>query len=914
MFANLFLRFFGTANERMLAAYRMRLPQIESAAEGLNAASDDDIRAKYKTMRERADNGETLSSLLPETFALTREASARALGMRHFNAQLIGGMALFDGRISEMKTGEGKTLAATLPVCLQALAGKGAHVVTVNDYLARRDAEWMGALYRFLNLNVGVTISGAAPQEKRDAYACDITYGTNNEFGFDYLRDNMRHEPGDKCQRDLVFAIVDEVDSILIDEARTPLIISGEAEDNVDLYRATAELARAFTRGEAQGKDEPPTGDFTMDEKTREVHMTEAGFERAEKMLHEAGMMNEGGLYDSANLNLLHHLNTALKAQHLFLRDKDYVVQNGEVIIVDEFTGRLMPGRRWGDGQHQAVEAKEGVAVQKESQTLASISFQNYFRLYEKLAGMTGTALTEAEEFRFIYRLGVCEVPTHKRMIRRDELDRVYQTAGAKQRAILADIRDCAERKQPVLVGTTSIEESEKLSALLAREKLPHNVLNAKQHEREAHIVAQAGAPGAITIATNMAGRGTDIVLGGNAEAQLKEINENESLNAEQKQTQTAKVEDEWKQRHEKVLQSGGLRIIGTERHESRRIDNQLRGRSGRQGDSGSSIFYLSFEDSLLRIFATQRVAKIMKTLQIEEDEPIEAKMVSRTIENAQRKVEAHNFDMRRQLLEYDDIANEQRRIIYEQREYILGADDIAPIAKDLREDSLRAVAEARIPPDSPEEEWRAAELEQLIAADYRLHLPVQEWARDANLTAAQITGKIIDAAEENFAQKTAPLTGDGFTKFMRSLVLDVIDSNWRSHLSSLESLRMSIGLRGMAQKNPKQEYKREAFEMFERMLDSIKSSVGKILYSFQVRAPEQQQAQTAAQYQSPLPPPSASPSPMTMPPPRQTNNNNAASESGAVTTIRRAAPKVRRNDPCPCGSGKKYKKCCGKL
>ena len=914
MFANLFLRFFGTANERMLAAYRMRLPQIESAAEGLGAASDDDIRAKYKTMRERADNGETLSSLLPETFALTREASARALGMRHFNAQLIGGMALFDGRISEMKTGEGKTLAATLPVCLQALAGKGAHVVTVNDYLARRDAEWMGALYRFLNLNVGVTVSGAAPQEKRDAYACDITYGTNNEFGFDYLRDNMRHEPGEKCQRDLVFAIVDEVDSILIDEARTPLIISGEAEDNVDLYRATAQLARAFTRGEAQGKDEPPTGDFTMDEKTREVHMTEAGFERAEKMLHEAGMMNEGGLYDSANLTLLHHLNTALKAQHLFLRDKDYVVQNGEVIIVDEFTGRLMPGRRWGDGQHQAVEAKEGVAVQKESQTLASISFQNYFRLYEKLAGMTGTALTEAEEFRFIYRLGVCEVPTHKRMIRRDELDRVYQTAKAKQRAILADIRDCAERKQPVLVGTTSIEESEKLSALLSREKLPHNVLNAKQHEREAHIVAQAGAPGAITIATNMAGRGTDIVLGGNAEAQLKEINENESLSGEQKQTQTAKVEEEWKQHHEKVLQSGGLRIIGTERHESRRIDNQLRGRSGRQGDSGSSIFYLSFEDSLLRIFATQRVAKIMKTLQIEEDEPIEAKMVSRTIENAQRKVEAHNFDMRRQLLEYDDIANEQRRIIYEQREYILGADDIAPIAKDLREDSLRAVAEARIPPDSPEEEWRAAELEQLIAADYRLHLPVQEWARDANLAAAQITDKIIDAAEENFAQKTAPLSGDGFTKFMRSLVLDVIDSNWRSHLSSLESLRMSIGLRGMAQKNPKQEYKREAFEMFERMLDSIKSSVGKILYSFQVRAPEQQPAQTAAQYQSPLPPPSASPSPMTMPPPQQTNNNNNASESGAVTTIRRAAPKVRRNDPCPCGSGKKYKKCCGKL
>lgn len=905
--ANFLTRLFGSANERLLAGYRAALPQVEKAAEGLQAASDDDIRTKFNTLRERAGKGEKIKNLLPPTFALVREASARTLRMRHFDEQLIGGMALFDGRIAEMKTGEGKTLAATLPVCLQTLGGEGAHVVTVNDYLARRDAEWMGALYRFLGLTIGVNAAGMEPAQKAAAYACDITYGTNNEFGFDYLRDNMRFDPAAKCQRRLSFAIVDEVDSILIDEARTPLIISGEAEDNIALYRTAAKLAADFRR--ASG-DDATDGDFTMDEKTREIHLLEGGFERAEKMFADAGLLSGGGLYDAANLGLLHHLNAALKARHLFLRDRDYVVQNGEVIIVDEFTGRLMPGRRWGDGQHQAVEAKENVAVQKESRTLASISFQNYFRLYDKLAGMTGTALTEADEFRFIYNLGVCEIPTHKKMIRRDEQDKVYQHYAAKQRAILADIKACAARRQPVLVGTTSIEESEKLSALLTAEKLPHNVLNAKQHEREAHIIAQAGAAGAITIATNMAGRGTDIVLGGNNQATTDAIDADESLTEDEKQQKRAAIDEEWKANHNQVAESGGLRIIGTERHESRRIDNQLRGRAGRQGDNGSSIFYLSLDDSLLRVFAARSVAKVMQKY-MDEDEPIEARIVSKTIANAQRKVESHNFDIRRQLLEYDDIANEQRRIIYEQREHIINAADITPIAAEFRGEDLRQVASAHLPPDSPEEEWRIEELTKLLAADYRLQLPVEEWAKsDDKLTAAQLIDKITTAAEDDYAAKTASIGGDKFNIFLRSLVLDVIDSNWRGHLSSLDNLRMSIGLRGMAQKNPKQEYKREAFEMFEQMLAAIKHSVAKVLYSLTVR-------QNAGQ-EAPKP---ATPPPMIIPPrdntpPPITQNTPQHSPAMPAPQQQPAAqprgPKIGRNDPCPCGSGLKYKKCCG--
>ena len=907
--ANFFVRLFGGGNERLLAGYRSVLPQIEKAAEGLDAADDDSIRAKFASLRERADNGEKMKSLLPPVFALVREAAFRSLMMRHFDEQLIGGMALFDGRIAEMKTGEGKTLAATLPVCLQALGGEGVHVVTVNDYLARRDAEWMGALYRFLGLSVGTNMSGMTMTEKASAYACDITYGTNNEFGFDYLRDNMRFDPAAKCQRRLCFAIVDEVDSILIDEARTPLIISGEAEDNIALYRACAKLAAAFKRTTTSEKEEPD-GDFMMDEKTREIHLSESGFERAEKMFADAGLLTGGGLYDAANLGLLHHLNAALKARHLFLRDRDYVVQNGEVIIVDEFTGRLMPGRRWGDGQHQAVEAKENVAVQKESQTLASISFQNYFRLYDKLAGMTGTALTEAEEFRFIYNLGVCEIPTHKKMIRRDELDKVYQTYAAKQRAIVNDIKDCAARRQPVLVGTTSIDESEKLSALLTKEKLRHNVLNAKQHEREAHIVAQAGVPGAITIATNMAGRGTDIVLGGNIQSRRDMINADEVLSEDEKQKRIKESDDEWMMHHQQVAESGGLRIIGTERHESRRIDNQLRGRAGRQGDKGSSIFYLSFEDSLLRVFAQRNIGKVMRSLNMDEDDAIEAKMVSRTIENAQHKVEAHNFDIRRQLLEYDDIANEQRRIIYEQREHIINAADITPIAAELRAEDLREVASTHIPPDSPEEEWRVKELMQTLAADYRLHLPIDEWLKgDDKLTAAQITERITTAAEADYSAKTANIGGERFNVFLRSLVLDVIDGNWRSHLSSLDALRMSIGLRGMAQKNPKQEYKREAFAMFESMLANIKHSVGKILYSLSVRqnAPDTMKP--------PAPPPMMIPqkeSPSSSSPtmPQQLSSQPPMPQQPAQPQAR--GPKIPRNDPCPCGSGRKYKKCCG--
>ena len=657
--------------------------------------------------------------------------------MRHFDVQLLGGMALFDGHIAEMKTGEGKTLVATLPVCLEALTGRGVHLVTVNDYLAARDADWMGEIYRFLNLSVGVNLPGLSTAEKIAAYAGDITYGTNNEFGFDYLRDNMRYDPQEKAQRGLNYAIVDEVDSILIDEARTPLIISGEADDNIDNYRLAAKIAEKFVRCETSDS----AGDFTVDEKTKEIHLTEKGFQRAENSFSDAKAMGAGSLYDAVNLILLHHLNAALKARFLFLRDRDYVVQNGQVIIVDEFTGRLMPGRRWGDGQHQAVEAKENIAVQKESQTLASISFQNYFRLYEKLAGMTGTAATEAEEFRFIYRLQTVEVPPHRKMIRGDELDRIYRTTTAKERAILTDIKDCAARGQPVLIGTTMIEDSEKLSEKLSAAGLAHEILNAKQHAREAQIIAQAGKSGAITIAKHGRTRHRHR-LGGNMEAEKRALQE-EQPDGELSPQKIADLENDWKARHEKVLSVGGLRIIGAERNESRRIDNQLRGRSGRQGDPGASIFYLSFEDALLRIFASQRVAKIMETLKIDEDEAIEARMVSRTIENAQRKVESHNFDIRRQLLEYDDIANEQRRLIYEQREHILMSDNINAIAQELRKEYLREVAETHLPPDTPEEEWRTTELERQLAGDFRLSIPIGEWVgHEAQKTARLLCGQ----------------------------------------------------------------------------------------------------------------------------------------------------------------------------
>ena len=903
MLSRLAAVFSGSPGERLLAKLRPQVARINDLAPQFAGLDDAGIAAAANDLRTRRDNGEKARAMLCETFALCREAASRTIGLRHFDEQLLGGMALFEGKIAEMKTGEGKTLVATLPVCLEALGGKGVHVVTVNDYLARRDAEWMSAVYRALGLSVGVNLPGLGPEEKRLAYQCDIVYGTNNEFGFDYLRDNMRHAAETKVQNALNFAIVDEVDSILIDEARTPLIISGEADDNLDLYRVSDKISAAFVRCE----DPDSPGDFTVDEKTREIHLTEDGFERAEKTFAQDGLMSSGpdgpgSLYDAANLPLMHHLNAALRARFLFLRDRDYVVQDGAVVIVDEFTGRLMPGRRWGEGQHQAVEAKEGLQVQRENRTLASISFQNYFRLYEKLAGMTGTAATEAEEFRFIYGLETIVIPTHRPMIRRDELDRVYRSAAAKERAIVADIRECVGRGQPALVGTTSIDASERLAAVLSREKIPHEVLNAKQHEREAHIVAQAGRSGAVTIATNMAGRGTDIVLGG----AVPEEDADDEARAE------------WQKRHDQVVAAGGLRIIGSERHESRRIDNQLRGRSGRQGDPGASVFYLAFDDSLLRIFATKHVASMMERLNIEEDEPIEARMVSRTIENAQRKVEARNFDMRKQLLEYDDIANEQRRLIYDQREAILAAADIGAVARELRVEHLRGLAEQHMPPDAPEEEWRTAELERTLASEMRMRIPVSEWvAAEDRKPREFFVDKTAEEAERNFAEKTAPIAGERLDGFLRSLVLSVLDDCWRNHLSALDSLRQSIGLRGMAQKNPKQEYKREAFEMFNRMLDEIRATTARVLYALSVRSDAAEQGLPEAPESRPRnvryhhggdgeAPPGAEEeggqaAPRRTPPPK-------------VETVRRTEPKVRRNDPCPCGSGKKYKKCCGKL
>ena len=905
-------RLVGSKKHRRLAVYRAKIAATNACAGAVAKLDDDSLRAAYQALRVRHDNGEPLASLLPESFAITREVAGRTMNMRHFDEQIIGGAALFAGNIAEMKTGEGKTLAATLPVCLEALAGKGVHVVTVNNYLARRDADWMGQLYRFLHLSAGVNVPELSFADKAAAYRCDITYGTNNEFGFDYLRDNMRYDPDTRLQQHLQYAIVDEVDSILIDEARTPLIISGEADDNITVYQVADRVAAKFSRCETT--DSP--GDFMVDEKSRDVHLTEDGFAHAESSFDQAGLLNGGSLYDPANLSLMHHLIAALKARNLYARDRDYVVQNDQIVIVDEFTGRLMPGRRWGDNQHQAVEAKEAVPIQKENQTLASISFQNYFRLYHKLAGMTGTAQTEAEEFRFIYGLEVVEIPTHKKMIRDDELDRVYRSETAKYRAAVADIRACAEQGQPVLVGTAAIEDSEKMSRLLSDAKLPHQVLNAKQHEREAHIIAQAGRPGAITIATNMAGRGTDIVLGGNIDAERQALLSDDKLTEEERQDKIAAADAAWNENHQRVLAAGGLKIIGTERHESRRIDNQLRGRAGRQGDPGASVFYLSFEDSLLRIFATKRVAAIMEKLKLDEDEAIEAKMVSRTIENAQRKVEAHNFDIRKQLLEYDDIANEQRQLIYEQREHILTAADTAAIAADLRTENLRQVADTYLPPETPEEEWHAADLEKLLAADYRLHLPLTAWlGEEEDKPREYFITKLVGEAEAHYHEKVGHVDADSFSKFLRSMILNIIDDHWRTHLSALDGLRLSIGLRGMAQKNPKQEYKREAFEMFERLVATVQTMSARVMYALSVRdepPPQPSPPPQKMQYRHDELSAIAAPSPAspTTPP----NLAGGGEQPSTTATFRRAAPKISRNAPCPCGSGKKYKHCCGKL
>ncbi len=909
MLSNLFKKIFGSRNDRLVKQYFQTVRIINDLESTMTELSDVDLRAKTDEFKQRAQAGEELSAILPEAFAVVREVGKRVLEMRHFDVQLIGGMVLHEGKIAEMRTGEGKTLMATLPAYLNALSGKGVHIVTVNDYLAKRDAEWMGKIYQFLGMSVGVIYSQMPHEDKQAAYAADITYGTNNEYGFDYLRDNMVTHPLERAQRVLNFAIVDEVDSILIDEARTPLIISGQAEGDTEIYVRINTLIPKLIRQETE--DGP--GDYSVDEKTHQVTMSESGFEHAEELLEKAGLLKSGAsLYDPAHINLIHHLNAGLRAHSLYFLDQHYVVQNGEVVIVDEFTGRLMAGRRWSDGLHQAVEAKEGVPIQKENQTLASITFQNYFRMYQKLSGMTGTADTEAAEFQQIYGLETVIIPTHRPMIREDRMDLVFRTTKEKNNAIIDGIKECYEQGQPVLVGTTSIENNELLSRLLEREKLPHQVLNAKQHAGEASIVAQAGRPKMITIATNMAGRGTDIVLGGNPEPEIERIRQDEKLSEEAKEKSIEDVYQKWKITHEEVLNKGGLHIIGTERHESRRVDNQLRGRSGRQGDSGSSRFYLSLEDPLLRIFASDRVANIMTRLKMPEGEAIEHPWVTRAIENAQRKVEARNFDMRKQLLEYDDVANDQRNVIYQQRNELLEAEqDISETIVAIRESVLDNVFGQFIPPGSVEEQWDVSGLEKMLASEYQLHFPVEQWLKEEpELHEENLFQRIFDSANELYQQKVATVGTDIMHHYERAVMLQSLDSHWREHLAALDHLRQGIHLRGYAQKNPKQEYKREAFELFTTMLEEIKNEVTKILLTVQIQSEQQVEAVTE-----------------TLKAPENVQFHHAeyrdALEEEASTddpTDKTSQPFVRHNDkvgrnqPCPCGSGKKYKQCHGKI
>jgi preprotein translocase subunit SecA len=905
---------FGSRNDRLLKTYRRAVQQINALEPAFEKLDDLQLRGKTDELRARLTKGDTLDQLLPEAFAAVREAGKRTLKMRHFDVQLMGGMALHQGNIAEMRTGEGKTLMATLPVYLNALAGKGVHVVTVNDYLARRDAEWMGRLYGFLGLTVGVNVPGMSREEKQAAFAADVTYGTNNEFGFDYLRDNMVYEVSERViSRGQHYAIVDEVDSILIDEARTPLIISGQAEDHTELYVKIDAVVPHLKRqiGEAdprtgEGVIEP--GDFTVDEKQHQIFLTEDGHENAERLLAAAGLLAEGAsLYDPANITLMHHVYAALRARHLYHRDQHYVVQDGEVIIVDEFTGRLMTGRRWSDGLHQAVEAKERVAIQNENQTLASVTFQNYFRLYAKLSGMTGTADTEAYEFQEIYGLETVVIPPNRPTIRKDELDLIYKTTQEKYNAVTADIRECHERGQPVLVGTTSIENSELVSALLTKVGLPHQVLNAKQHAREAEIVAQAGRPGVITIATNMAGRGTDIVLGGNVEKQVQFLEADASLSDAQKQERAQQLNDEWQGLHEQVKAQGGLRIIATERHESRRIDNQLRGRSGRQGDPGSSRFYLSLDDSLMRIFAGDRVRAIMDRLKMPEGEAIEASIVTRSIEGAQRKVEARNFDMRKQLLEYDDVANDQRKVIYQQRNEILEAQGLEDRIANLRRSTLTDVVQAHVPAESVEEQWDLAGLEKTLAEEWKLEVALQAAVEASDsITAEDLLEKVLAAGDELFQAKLDFVGAEQFTPFMRMVLLQSIDSHWREHLAALDYLRQGIHLRGYAQKNPKQEYKREAFELFAQMLDLVKAEVTRTLMAVRIQTQDEvaQAAEAIEERASQL-------SNVTYTHP---NEDGSVSQETDPATQVAEVPKVGRNDPCPCGSGKKYKQCHGKL
>ncbi|MBB3213741.1 preprotein translocase subunit SecA [Herbaspirillum sp. Sphag1AN] len=919
---SLLTQIFGSRNQRLLKQYQKIVRQINALEPAIEKLTDAELQAKTPEFKQRVANGTGLDEILPEAFAVCREASKRVLKMRHFDVQLIGGMVLHFGKIAEMRTGEGKTLMATLPAYLNALSGKGVHVVTVNDYLAQRDAEWMGRLYGWLGLSTGINLSQMDHDLKQGAYAADITYGTNNEFGFDYLRDNMVFDSDDRVQRGLNFAIVDEVDSILIDEARTPLIISGQAENHTDLYHKINEVPPLLTQqiGEetpdGKGKVEVP-GDYTKDEKGHQVLLTEAGHERAEQILTSMGLLPEGAsLYDAANISLVHHLYAALRAHTLYHKDQQYVVQNGEVVIVDEFTGRLMTGRRWSDGLHQAVEAKEKVKIQNENQTLASITFQNYFRMYSRLSGMTGTADTEAYEFQEIYSLETVVIPPNRPSARKDRQDQVYKSSQEKYMAMLKDIQDCYERGQPVLVGTTSIENSELLSGILHQAKLPHNVLNAKQHAREAEIIAQAGRPKMITIATNMAGRGTDIVLGGNVEKQIQIIEADVALSDADKQAQAEKLRSEWQSLHDHVVTAGGLHIIGTERHESRRVDNQLRGRSGRQGDPGSSRFYLSLDDALLRIFAGDRVRAIMERLKMPEGEPIEAGIVTRSIESAQRKVEARNFDIRKQLLEYDDVANDQRKVIYQQRNELLEAADMSEMITSLREGVFTELFHTHVPQESVEEQWDIPALEAALASEWQLAVPLTEILEaEPDLSVEDLLGRVLSAAETAYSAKIDVVGKEAFSGFERSVMLQSIDSHWREHLAALDHLRQGIHLRGYAQKNPKQEYKREAFELFAQMLDLIKNEVIKIVMTVRIESreaieeAEENMAQSHVEnvhFQHADFDANAAPEELLAP--------TAVPDSSAAQPQVNALPKVGRNDPCPCGSGKKYKQCHGKL
>jgi preprotein translocase subunit SecA len=908
MFNRALTSVFGSRNDRVLRQLSKTVARINALEPEFEKLSDDALRGKTDEFKQRLAAGESLDRLLPEAFAVVREGAKRVLGMRHYDVQLIGGMVLHQGKIAEMRTGEGKTLVATLPVYLNALEGKGVHVVTVNDYLARRDAAQMGKLYGFLGLSTDVVWPGMEHADKHKAYAADITYGTNNEFGFDYLRDNMALSKDQRYQRGLHYAIVDEVDSILIDEARTPLIISGPAEDSPQLYLAVNRIVPRLVRQQ----EEEGEGDYWVDEKQKQVHLSEAGMQHAEELLREAKVIDpDSGLYDSKNLAIVHHLNAALRANAIYQRDVDYIVRDGEVIIVDEFTGRTLAGRRWSDGLHQAVEAKEGVPIQRENQTLATVTFQNLFRMYKKLAGMTGTADTEAFEFQSIYGLEVVVIPTHKPMIRKDNPDMVFLGQEQKYKAVIADIKDCHKRGQPVLVGTASIDVSELLSGLLKKEKIPHEVLNAKQHEREAHIVAQAGMPGAVTIATNMAGRGTDIVLGGSLEAALAALPEDAS------EVDRARVKAEWKKRHEQVLAAGGLHIVGTERHESRRIDNQLRGRSGRQGDPGSSRFYLSLQDNLLRIFGGEGLVRWMKRFGMKDEDALEDRMISRQIEKAQRKVEQHNFDIRKNLLEYDDVANDQRKVVYTQRDELLEEDDVSATVADIRADVVEQLVRGHVPADSIDEQWDLAGLDRELESEYGISADLRHWVeQQPEIDADGILEHVRGLFDELFRAKEAQVGSETMRQLEKHIMLSVVDNAWKEHLASMDYLRQGIYLRGYAQVDPKQAFKRESFELFSQMLERIKHELIQMLARIRIRSEEEVAAMEAEQQR------------MAERLQRQMQASGGGAPAGGALGLdadaqaaagmapmpMAAGPKIGRNDPCPCGSGKKYKHCHGQL